>query len=283
MTIYGVGLLGGSLALALRSRGASVFITGYGRSEARLRKAMQEGIIDAYCLDHTACKNADLVVLATPVDTFTDCASGMSAYLKPGAIVTDVGSVKGSLVYQLESILPSHARFVAAHPIAGGESAGFEAARADLFAGEICIITPTPKTDPDALKTVAGLWESVGMRIAHLSPERHDEVFAKVSHLPHILAYALVDSVAENDPDALTYAGSGFRDTTRIAQSSPDLWAAILMANRQEVIKAGAFFEQQFQQIIHALAANDWDGLKTALTRAQTARSRVADRKKTGE
>lgn len=284
ITIFGVGLLGGSFALALRARGAAVTITGWGRNEERLRQAYERGILDSFTTDAAdACRDADLILLATPVDTFRDSVAGMCRHLKPGAIVTDVGSVKGTLVSRLEALVSGHARFVGAHPIAGGEASGFEAARADLFEGERCIITPTPKTDRDALRTVTAIWESLGMAVEQMSPDRHDEVFARVSHFPHLVAYALVNAVAGHDGAVLGYAGSGFRDTTRIAQSSPELWSGILMANRDEVLAAGSEFRKKFEQIMNALAAEDRASLKAALARAQTARASVQNRKATGE
>jgi len=284
ITIFGVGLLGGSFALALRKCGAPVTITGCGRSEERLRRACEHGIIDAFTTDAAAaCKEADLILLATPVETFRNSVADIRQHLKPGVIITDVGSVKGLLVSRLDALMPGHARFVGAHPIAGGEASGFEAARADLFEGERCIITPTPKTDPNALRTVTTIWESLGMQVEQMSPERHDAVFAQASHFPHLVAYALVNAVAEHGGDALSYAGSGFRDTTRIAQSSPELWSGILMANRDEVLAAGAEFRKKFEQIMNALAAEDLDSLRSALARAQTARASVQNRRTMGE
>jgi len=284
ITIFGVGLLGGSFALALRKCGAPVTITGCGRSEERLRRACEHGIIDAFTTDAAAaCKEADLILLATPVETFRNSVADIRQHLKPGVIITDVGSVKGLLVSRLDALMPGHARFVGAHPIAGGEASGFEAARADLFEGERCIITPTPKTDPNALRTVTTIWESLGMQVEQMSPERHDAVFAQASHFPHLVAYALVNAVAEHGGDALSYAGSGFRDTTRIAQSSPELWSGILMTNRDEVLAAGAEFRKKFEQIMNALAAEDLDSLRSALARAQTARASVQNRRTMGE
>lgn len=283
VTIFGVGLLGGSFALALRNRFASCSITGCGRNETRLRKAAERGIIDAFTTDAAACADADLILLATPVETFRDIAVSIRAHLKPGAIVTDVGSVKGAIVADLEALMPDHAQFVGAHPIAGGDAAGFEAARAGLFVGEQCIITPTVKTDPDALQAVKNLWLALGMRIEEMEPDRHDAVFARVSHFPHLLAYTLVNAAAEKDLSALDYAGSGFRDTTRIALSSPGLWTGILLANREQVMATGAAFRAEFDHIMHALDAGDAGALEAAFTRAQASRAAVPDRKRTGE
>lgn len=284
ITIFGVGLLGGSFALALRARGVSCTITGCGRNAARLRQAAERGIIDTFTTDAVAASSdADLLLLATPVGTFRDLVGSIRSHLKPGAILTDVGSVKGSLVTDLEALMPAHAYFVGSHPIAGGDAAGFEAARADLFDGERCIITPTPKTDPAALKMVADLWRALGMKIEELPPARHDEVYAKVSHFPHLLAYTLVNAVETADPTALGYAGSGFRDTTRIALSSPSLWTGILLANREKVLAAGAAFRTEFDHIMNALAANDATALEAALARAQSSRTAVPNRKRTGD
>jgi prephenate dehydrogenase len=284
ITIFGVGLLGGSFALALRAHGATCRITGCGRNETRLRQACELGIIDTFTTDAAAaCDGADLILLATPVETFRDIAAGIRPYLKPGVIVTDVGSVKSTLVSDLETLMPPHARFVGSHPIAGGDASGFEAARADLFDGERCILTPTDKTDPIALQAVHGLWQSLGMRVEQMPAARHDALYAQVSHFPHLLAYALVNSVTAADATALGYAGSGFRDTTRIAQSSAGLWSGILMANREQVLTAAEAFRTEYDHIITALEQKDTTALKALLSRARAARTSVPAGKRTGE
>lgn len=284
ITIFGVGLLGGSFALALRACGATCSIIGCGRNEARLRQARERGIIDAFTTSYAdACRDADLVLLATPVETFRDIVADISLHLKPGAIVTDVGSVKGVLVSDLEALMPSHAGFVGSHPIAGGDAAGFEAARGDLFDGERCILTPTGKTRPDALQAVRKLWQSLGMRVEEMSPVRHDEVYAKVSHFPHLAAYALVNAVAGNDAAALGYCGSGFRDTTRIAQSPADLWSGILMTNREQVLAAVSAFRTEFDLMIEALEQKNRAALEAHLDRARKARAMVPGRTSDGE
>lgn len=236
LSIIGVGLLGGSIGLAARSALKSVKITGYGHRPQTLRRAREIGAIDEECADLTQAVNeADLTILCTPVGLFSEMLAKMSQGLKPGAIVTDVGSTKESVVREADKLLPKNIYFVGSHPMAGSEKRGVEFARADLFQNALCILTPTRTTDPDALKTVQDLWQALGMRLHQMSPADHDLALAQVSHLPHAMAAALVSM---QSPQAIELAGKGFLDTTRIASGDGTLWRDIFHDNAPNMRKA---------------------------------------------
>jgi prephenate dehydrogenase len=229
VSILGVGLLGGSLGLALKSRLSSSKIIGYGHRRASLNTALEIGAIDeAYDSAAEAVRGADLVVLCTPVGIFSDMLRQISPALKAGAVVTDVGSTKRPVVRAAEELLAGGARFVGSHPMAGSEKRGVEFARADLFENATGIVTPTDQTDAAALAEVVGFWRLLGMRVVQLTPEEHDRHLAAVSHLPHAVAAALVAMQADA---ALPMAGKGFLDATRIAGGDGRLWRDILIDN----------------------------------------------------
>src|SRR5207249_4880271 len=236
VAIAGVGLVGGSLAVAARAAGLVGEVIGYGRGEANLRLAQERGLVDRVAREPAAAvADADLIVLAVPVGASTALAEVFRPHARPGAILTDVGSVKAGVVEALEARWPERGLVVGAHPIAGGEVSGAGAARADLFRGRRCILTPTPATDREALARVRALWEGVGAVVEEMPAALHDEILARVSHLPHLAAYALVAAFGETrvaGRRVLDYAGSGYRDTTRIAASRPELWRDIALANR---------------------------------------------------
>lgn len=282
--VFGIGLLGGSFARALRQHGLTSTIIGCGRTEANLHRAKALGIIDFWTTEPSdAVLDADLVLLATPVPTFSALVSGFRSSLKRGCLVTDVGSVKGSLVADIEGLMPEGACYVGSHPIAGGEASGCEASRADLFEGARCILTPTAATDSAALAAVAALWQALGMETVQMDPERHDEIYAMVSHFPHVAAYALVNTVAETDALALAFAGSGFRDATRIALSPPELWQGIVLANRSAVLKSARQFRRELDRVIAALELQDATALEVLFSRAQMARRALPDRSRDRE
>lgn len=241
VTIIGVGLIGGSLARALNAKGLAGRITGSGRSRQSLEQALKMGVIDrmgqgtSYGVDE-----ADLVVLASPVGTFEKIVHQVGPHLKKGAIVTDVGSVKAQLVKTLKPALPAGTHYVPAHPIAGREKSGVAEAAEDLFRGRRCILTPPAGTDAKAVKAVREMWEAVGAEVTILDADLHDKIFAAVSHLPHVAAFAMMCTVADlntESGDYLQYSGAGFRDFTRIAASSPEMWKDICLMNRENLIQ----------------------------------------------
>jgi prephenate dehydrogenase len=233
LSIIGVGLLGGSIGLALRSVLSDCEIVGYGHRPETLQRAQQVGAIDRGTTDlRAAVEGSDLVILCTPVGLFGEILLGIGVGLKRGTLVTDVGSTKASVVRQAIETLPEGVHFVGSHPMAGSEKRGVEFARADLFQNALCIMTPTPQTDAAALVSIEEFWRLLGMRTCRMSPDDHDRALAEVSHLPHALAAALV-SMQSNE--AMKLAGKGFLDTTRIAGGDGGLWRDIFLDNAANV------------------------------------------------
>jgi prephenate dehydrogenase len=279
LTVAGVGLIGGSLALAAREAGLVGEVVGVGRSAANLRVARARGIVDRVETEPAAAvAGADAVVLAAPVGACAALAAAFRPHVAPGTLLTDVGSVKASLVSALEARWGEPGAVVGGHPIAGSEAAGAGAARADLFRGRLCVLTPTPRTRPDALARVRALWEGVGARVEEMDARVHDEILARVSHLPHLVAYALVDALAgvriEGRP-VLHYAGGGLRDTTRIAGSRAELWRDIALANAGSLRAAIAEFRAALDRLDALVAAGDGAGLEAALEAARAVRRRL--------
>ena len=237
VVMAGVGLICGSLALDMRRRNLVKQIIGFGRSEANLRTAKKMGLIDSYFLgDNEFPAGVDFLMMGTPVETIVSLTKAFLPRIEPGCIVSDVGSVKGEIVRGMERALPKHIPFVAGHPIAGSERWGAQAARPNLFVDHRCVLTPTEKTDRRALKKVARLWHGVGADVEIMSPEVHDRLLGVISHLPHVLVYALVNAL-ERAPlpgvDVKKYCAGGFKDFTRIASSRPELWRDICVMNRR--------------------------------------------------
>ena len=261
VTIIGVGLIGGSLAKVMKTHKICGEIHGAGRSRETLEQAVKLGVADhmgqspAHAVEH-----ADLVVLATPVGTFASIVREIAPHLKNGAILTDVGSVKGGLVRTIEGLLPAGVHYVPGHPIAGREKHGVGAASEDLFRGAKCIITPTEGTDVKALEAITALWTVAGMNVVIMDPEQHDHIFAAVSHLPHAAAYAMVSTVAEFTAGAdnyTTFSGAGFRDFTRIAASSPEMWRDICLLNGKNIIEMIEQYQFALNRIKKAVKHND--------------------------
>ena len=276
VTILGVGLIGASFALAMKKRGLCNHIAGYGRRENNLKKAMEMKIIDSFEIDASkACADSDLVLFAIPVGCFTETAKRINGSFKKGAIVTDVGSVKGKLVRDMEALMPEGVSFVGGHPIAGSDKTGIDTAAADLFTGARCILTPTEKTDKAALKKIAGLWESFGAKVSTLDADEHDRIYAAVSHLPHIIAYAIVNTVADINSSYLGYAGNGFKDTTRIAASSPELWRDISLMNRENILEFIEVFKKNLDSLGSHLKKSDSEAIEKEFKKAKALREDV--------
>ena len=274
--IIGVGLIGASVALALKEHRASLKIYGYGRSEQNLKNARERGIIDNYSMDiHDACQNVDLVLLSTPVGSFKDIVFRMRSSLKRGTMVTDVGSVKGRLVYELESMMPEGIHYLGSHPIAGGDKSGIDDARGDLFRDARCIITPASKRNSDCEQKIIAFWETLGAKVELMDPSVHDEIYAAVSHSPHVIAYALVNALESINSQYLEYAGQGFKDSTRIALSSPEMWKDIAMYNRENLLQALLIFKKNLDTIMCCLEAHDATGIEREFLRAQILRMKL--------
>lgn len=262
VTIIGVGLLGGSLAKACRKHGLADKIVGFGRNHAKLEKARTLKIIDSYETGlQAAVATADLVVLCPPVNAMTPLVREMAPSLKPGCLMTDVGSVKRSLVGEIQALMPDSVYFVGSHPIAGGEKSGFEASTVDLFQNEKCIVTPTPKTNPSALSTIKGLWEQMGMQVITMDVEEHDQIFGAVSHLPHVIAYVLMNTIGgistKNHEEITYFSGKGLKDITRIASSDPVMWRDICLSNKKPVLHLIDKFQGTLQQVRNLIENED--------------------------
>jgi prephenate dehydrogenase len=270
LSILGVGLLGGSMGLAVKADGSAGKVVGYGHRASTLEEALRLGAIDrAEARPADAVRGADLVVLCTPVGLFESLLTEIAQTLQPGAIVTDVGSTKRSVVALAERILPRGVHFVGSHPMAGSEKRGVQHASADLFHGAVCITTPTSKTDPSAVEQIEAFWRRLGMTTTRLSPDEHDRLLADMSHLPHALAAALVTMQEEA---SLPLAGKGFRDATRIAAGDGGLWRDILLDNRDNLRASAERLRQQLQELLDRLDACDADGVKAWLDAAAARR-----------
>jgi len=277
LSILGVGLLGGSIGLAVRSLLNGCTVVGYGHRQATLEKALNVGAIDeAYADPASAVREADLVILCTPVGLFEELLRQIAPALPPGAIVTDVGSTKRSVVQAGERLLPAGVHFVGSHPMAGSEKRGVEFARADLLQRAMCILTPTPRTDAAALSSVQAFWESLGMRTCTMSPEEHDRRLADVSHLPHAIAAAMV--LMQEEP-SLQLAGKGFLDTTRIAGGDGALWRDIFLDNRDNVLASLSRMRDCMNRLVELLDAQDGEALTDWLNAAARRREALLERR----
>ena len=276
ITVVGVGLIGGSFALALKKAGAVEQVTGVGRSPEVLARAVDLGLVDRTARSMAeALDGADLVLIATPVAQTGAILGALAPFLQPHTLVTDAGSTKGDVVAAARLALGAKiGQFVPGHPIAGRESNGPEAAVADLYVGKKAVLTPLPENSAAAIERVASAWSACGAIVHRLSARQHDRIFAAVSHLPHLLAYALVDQI-ERSPDAallFQYAASGFRDFTRIAGSSPEMWRDIALANRSALLSEIETYASQLANLKTMLAVADGAGLQALFANAQRAR-----------
>jgi prephenate dehydrogenase len=276
LAIVGVGLIGGSVALAMRQAGQAGEIVGVGRDSTSLRQAVDLGVIDKAVTLEEAVRDADVILLATPVGQFPALMQQMDDILPPHAVITDAGSTKRDVVAAARQHLVSRLqRFVPAHPIAGAEKSGVTAARAELFAGKNVVLTPIAETDDDATRKAATFWRTCGANLAEMSVEEHDRIFAAVSHLPHLLAFALVDDIARrpNAEQIFGFAAGGFRDFSRIASSSPEMWRDISLANSEALMAEIDAYQAELSLIRKMLADGDGSALEALFQNAQNARN----------
>lgn len=263
ITIIGVGLIGGSFALALRKAGIDCHFVGHGRNEATLIRACELGIIDRYSTSiQDAVSGSDLVLVATPVGAIDAVLADLAGCIDANTVVTDAGSVKQSVIQAARKRLPSLQNFVPAHPIAGTEHSGVEAGFASLYEGKRLILTPLEETAPEALDKVTRLWSMTGAKIETMDPQRHDQIFAATSHLPHILAFTLVETLhrMEQKEGLLRYAAGGFSDFTRIASSDPVMWRDICLHNSESLLAAIEGLQEGLDTLVTAI--NQQDGEK---------------------
>lgn len=280
MVVVGVGLIGASLALDARKRSLVGEIVGVGRGEENLKYAQRQGIIDRYVTAESDIpEDTDLLMLATPVGTTVALAKAFLPVLRPGCIVSDVGSVKAEIVRAMEKLLPSTIPFVGGHPIAGGEQWGARAATAGLFAHHRCILTPTKRTDLAALRKVASLWRKVGAKVELMDPETHDRILGVISHLPHVLVYALVNTLMQTQVrgvDLKSYCAGGFKDFTRIASSRPELWRDICLMNRRAVGQSLGHYIEHLEQLKRWIENGKGSLLEREFAQANQARAEIA-------
>ena len=278
LVIIGVGLIGGSFALALRKAGLAKHIVGVGRSQQNMQCAIRNRVIDEIAIDLvSALYNADLVFLAMPVGQTSQILEKITPHLQVHTIITDAGSTKQDVITAAQHHLPlrSLRHFVAGHPIAGTEQSGVQAAQASLYHQKHVILTPLAETNIDAITYVSQLWQACGAQVSLMSANEHDQIFAATSHLPHILAFTFMNYLNYNNnhsTDLLRFAGSGFRDFTRIASSSPEMWRDICLANREALLKQINLYQSELSLFKNALENHDGKALEQAFFQAQTMR-----------
>ena len=270
IAIVGVGLLGGSAALAAKAHDPRIKVAGVGRRQASLDAALAVGAIDTAHFDAAeAVAGADLVILATPVGAFPQHLQAMAPALGPDTVVTDVGSTKGSVVRSALRALGTTGQFVGSHPMAGSELKGVAYSRADLFSGATCIVTPTAETPPHVVARVEAFWRMLGMRTVRMTPSAHDRAVARISHLPHALAGLLMLLPSKADLDI---AATGFRDATRLAGGDPEMWRDIFLTNRVAVLGELEKFAHLLVELRDMIDNRDADGIEKLLTAAKTRR-----------
>ncbi len=282
VALVGIGLIGSSLARAVRHGGLATTIAISSRSEKTLARARELGLGDVYEQDAAeAVRDADLVIVSVPVGASGAVAKVIAAGLKPGAIVTDVGSTKASVIAQMQPHLPDTVHFIPGHPIAGTEDSGPDAGFADLFEGRWCILTPLPDTDVDALARLSAFWEGCGAMVDRMDPEHHDMVLAIVSHLPHIIAYNIVgtadDLEAVTKSEVIKYSASGFRDFTRLAASDPTMWRDVCLHNSDAILEMLARFSEDLSALQRAIRWGDGEKLFEMFTRTRAIRRSIIE------
>ena len=278
ISLVGVGLLGGSLGLAIKERRLAAKVDGFVRRSASIKECEELAVVDHATRDlKRAVENADLVILCTPIGRMAELTKEMLLALKKGAVVTDVGSVKGSVVAELEPMVASAGGyFVGSHPMAGGEKTGVAAARADLFVNSLCIVTPSHNSDVAAVRQVEEFWQAVGARLLTLAPGAHDDLVSRSSHLPHVVAAELANYVLSpvHPAEQGMVCANGFRDTTRIASGSPEMWRDIALANRKNLGRVLGVFIEDLQEFRLALENKDTAAIEEFFEKAKQRRDK---------
>ncbi|HEY3307601.1 MAG TPA: prephenate dehydrogenase/arogenate dehydrogenase family protein [Desulfuromonadaceae bacterium] len=279
LAIVGVGLIGGSFARALREAGVVKTVVGIGRSRSNLEEALSLGIVDEISQDAAhGVRGAQMVFISVPVCSIPAVVAEIAPALSRGCIVTDGGSVKTAIVRECEQLMPAGCFFVGGHPIAGTEHAGAAASFSTLYRGKRCILTPTESTDAAALEVVTRLWQMTGAEVCSMEPGHHDRIFAEISHLPHVVAYALVHAVGTADcegENVLTYTAGGFRDFTRIASSDPAMWRDIALMNQEALLKSMDGFTASLAELRSRIEQADSEGLAEFFTIAKQFRDGI--------
>jgi len=276
IAIIGPGLLGGSIALACHAAQHAPEVHLWARRKAAVAEALAMGICDSASTDiQTIVRNADLIILCTPVETMLHQCLAMGDAIQPTAIITDVGSVKARVIDELEPLFASRAHFIGSHPMAGSEKTGIHAAEATLFQNSACIVTPTPQSDDHALHLVKAFWQQLGCTVESLSPADHDAAMAGISHLPHVVASALTDLICSQQPSPARFCGNGFKDTTRVASGSPHMWQEILASNHTAVAESLTAMTAKLNEITTLIEQQRWNELEGFLARAKKQRDSI--------
>lgn len=282
VALIGIGLIGSSLAHAMRKQKLAGEITGYARSEATRAKAMEIGLVDKiFPTAAQAVKDADLVILCSPVGTYGELAREIGPVLRSGAILTDVGSVKGAVVRDVLPHVPKDVNFIPGHPIAGTEQSGPESGFAELFINRWCILTPLPDSEPGAVERLTEFWQACGSNVELMTPEHHDLVLAITSHLPHLIAYNIVSTAADleevTSSEVIKYSAGGFRDFTRIAASDPTMWRDVFLNNKDAVLEMLGRFSEDLSALQRAIRWGDGDMLFDVFTRSRQIRRGIIE------
>jgi cyclohexadieny/prephenate dehydrogenase len=277
VALIGIGLIGSSLAHAMRKKKLAGEITGYARSEATRAKALELGLVDkVFPTAREAVAGAGLVILCSPVGTYAELAREIGPALAPGAILTDVGSVKGAVVRDIAEHVPPGVHFIPGHPIAGTEQSGPESGFAELFTNRWCILTPLPGADPAAVERLAAFWRACGSNVETMTPEHHDLVLAITSHLPHLIAYNIVSTAADleevTSSEVIKYSAGGFRDFTRIAASDPTMWRDVFLNNKEAVLEMLGRFSEDLSALQRAIRWGDGETLFNIFSRSRQIR-----------
>jgi len=274
--IIGLGLIGASFARALKKHSLAEVVVGCGRGMDNLNYALDRGFVDSVTQDPLkAVADADLVVLASPVETLESMAASVSGYLKAGSLVIDVGSIKGELVKRVQSLMPGGVEFVGCHPIAGSESSGASASVEDLFIGAQCLITPTASNTDEAVGRARDLWEALGSKVRLMDSLEHDQLLGLVSHFPHLAAYAMINAIENRSEGAIALSGAGLKDTTRIAMSPAALWRDIALMNKDNIVPVLDAFIRELEGIKISLLQDDTSGLEAILEKAESRRKSI--------
>ena len=284
VALIGAGLIGSSLGRAIRQEQLAKSVTAYSRRSDTRKRLSHLGIVDSVAESiEEAVDGADLIIISVPVGSSEDVAVRIGPHIKPDAVVTDTGSVKESVIRAITPHIPNSANFVPGHPIAGTENSGPEAGFASLFEGRWCVITPTDDTSESAIDQVTNLWRRVGSNVDIMTPAHHDKVLAITSHIPHLIAFNIVGTVADLEGDTkmevVKYAAGGFRDFTRIAASDPEMWRDVFMENREAVLEMLGRFSEDLSALQRAIRRGDANSLETKFTRTRDLRRRVIDAK----
>ena len=277
--IIGIGLIGGSLAKAIKKTHQSEIVFGYGRDEERLERAQKGNVIDQYSADiGEALDGANMVIVATPVGSYESILKKIKPYITKDMVISDVGSTKVSVIEAVKAVFDGVLdNFIPAHPIAGKEKSGFEVSDADLFVNKKVIITPLENNNPESIKMLAKMWEVVGAEVDYITPQSHDDLLGMTSHLPHMLAFSLVNYLVSQHPEASVYAAGGFKDFSRIASGDAIMWRDICLHNRNAIVAHIKAYQESLNILVDAIDSQNKEQLESLFRKAKNTRDSWID------